>query len=58
MHVTHVTVLQAVAYLMLAVYLDNVLPHEEGGGVTRPWYYLLQPGYWLPSKVSWISWDS
>jgi len=35
-----------VAYLLLAIYLGNVLPNEVGA--RRPCYYPLLPSYWLP----------
>lgn len=40
-----ILVLQSVAYVLLAVYLDNVM-----GQGKRSWWYFLQPGYWFPSK--------
>jgi hypothetical protein len=49
-HIYWVLAIQCVAYMTLAVYMDNVLPDENG--VKRPAWYFLQPGYWLPPKVS------
>ncbi|GBF88378.1 ABC transporter A family member protein [Raphidocelis subcapitata] len=37
---------QWAAYLLLAIYLGNVLPNEVGA--RRPWYYPLLPSYWFP----------
>jgi hypothetical protein len=42
--------IQIVGYLVLAIYLDNVLP--DTNGTRKPLWYFLQPSYWLPSKVS------
>ena len=35
-------------YLVLAIYLDKVLPNEHG--VRLPFYFFLQPSYWFPAK--------
>lgn len=35
-----------VGYFILGIYLDNVLPNENG--VSRPLYYFLDPNYWFP----------
>jgi hypothetical protein len=40
---------QCLAYLLLALWLDNVLPDEHG--VCRPPWYFLQPSYWVATKV-------
>lgn len=40
---------QCVVYMLLAVYLDKVLPDRMGVRLP-PWYPLL-PSYWNPSKV-------
>ena len=40
--------IEAVVYFLLAVYLDNVLPNEQG--VRRSVVYFLQPSYWLRGK--------
>jgi hypothetical protein len=42
--------IQIVGYLVLAIYLDNVLP--DTNGTRKPVWYFLQPSFWLPSKVS------
>ncbi|EFJ52653.1 hypothetical protein VOLCADRAFT_85850 [Volvox carteri f. nagariensis] len=34
-------------YFLLAVYFDNIMPNEFG--VSKPFYYFLDPGYWFPS---------
>jgi hypothetical protein len=36
-------------YGVLAIYLDNVVPNEMG--VSRPMWYFLLPGYWMPQQV-------
>lgn len=41
--------MQIVGYLLLAVYIDNIMPDENG--TKKPFWYLLQPSYWFPSKV-------
>lgn len=41
--------LQCIVYMLLAVYLDKVLPDRMGVRLP-PWYPLL-PSYWKPSKV-------
>ena len=46
-------VLQCVVYMLLAVYLDKVLPDRMGVRLP-PWYPLL-PSYWNPSKVCFTS---
>eukprot|EP00775_Hariotina_reticulata_P013231 gene13231-13362_t len=42
-------ILQAVGWLLLAVYLDNVYPGGGNNGVARPPWYFLLPSYWLKS---------
>lgn len=42
--------LQCVVYMLLAVYLDKVLPDRMGVRALPPWYPLL-PSYWTPRKV-------
>uniref|UniRef100_A0A672SH32 P-type phospholipid transporter n=1 Tax=Sinocyclocheilus grahami TaxID=75366 RepID=A0A672SH32_SINGR len=44
----HMMLLDAVIYAFLAWYLDNVFPGQYGIG--RPFYFPLQPSYWLNSK--------
>uniref|UniRef100_A0A8C2DM69 ATP-binding cassette, sub-family A (ABC1), member 4b n=1 Tax=Cyprinus carpio TaxID=7962 RepID=A0A8C2DM69_CYPCA len=44
----HMMLLVAVIYAFLAWYLDNVFPGQYGIG--RPFYFPLQPSYWLNSK--------
>ncbi|PNW72975.1 hypothetical protein CHLRE_14g613950v5 [Chlamydomonas reinhardtii] len=34
-------------YFVLAVYFDNIVPNEFG--VSKPFYYFLDPGYWFAS---------
>ena len=41
--------MQCVGYLVLAVYLDKVLPDRMG--VRLPLWYPLLPSYWKPIKV-------
>uniref|UniRef100_A0A672SH63 P-type phospholipid transporter n=1 Tax=Sinocyclocheilus grahami TaxID=75366 RepID=A0A672SH63_SINGR len=41
----HMMLLDAVIYAFLAWYLDNVFPGQYGIG--RPFYFPLQPSYWL-----------
>eukprot|EP00887_Chlorella_sp_A99_P004461 scaffold30.g4461.t1 len=43
-----VLAVQIAGYLVLALYLDSVLP--DSNGVRRPPWFFLQPGYWWPSK--------
>ncbi|KFM23420.1 ABC transporter A family member 2 [Auxenochlorella protothecoides] len=42
--------LEALAYFVLAVYLDNILPNEQGVR-QKPWYFLL-PSYWRRDRSS------
>eukprot|EP01090_Pellita_catalonica_P008622 TRINITY_DN196_c0_g1_i1.p1 TRINITY_DN196_c0_g1~~TRINITY_DN196_c0_g1_i1.p1 ORF type:complete len:943 (+),score=171.62 TRINITY_DN196_c0_g1_i1:378-2831(+) len=35
-------------YLVIALYLDNVLPNEYG--VRKSFYFFLTPGYWFPGQ--------
>uniref|UniRef100_A0A672P8F1 ATP binding cassette subfamily A member 4 n=1 Tax=Sinocyclocheilus grahami TaxID=75366 RepID=A0A672P8F1_SINGR len=44
----HMMLLDAVVYAFLAWYLDNVFPGQYGIG--RPFYFPLQPSYWLKEK--------
>eukprot|EP01114_Cavostelium_apophysatum_P009754 TRINITY_DN2300_c0_g1_i1.p1 TRINITY_DN2300_c0_g1~~TRINITY_DN2300_c0_g1_i1.p1 ORF type:complete len:1800 (+),score=493.64 TRINITY_DN2300_c0_g1_i1:225-5624(+) len=37
-------VLDFFIYLLIALYLDNVVPSEYG--TSRPWYYFVTPSYW------------
>ncbi len=41
--------MQCVGYMVLAVYLDKVLPDRMG--VRLPFWYPLLPFYWKPTKV-------
>ena len=41
---------QCVGFMALALYLDAVLP--DANGVRLPPWFLLQPGYWFPGRVS------
>lgn len=43
-------VIQAVAWMALAIYLDNVMPN--GSGKKRPLWYFLLPSYWMNDKNS------
>lgn len=43
-------VIQWIAYLLLAIYLNNILPNEVGA--RRPWYYPLLPSYWRPRPAA------
>jgi hypothetical protein len=43
-------VIQAVAWLAVAIYLDNVMPN--GSSKKRPLWYFLLPSYWVTSKAS------
>ncbi|XP_073705778.1 retinal-specific phospholipid-transporting ATPase ABCA4 isoform X1 [Garra rufa] len=43
----HMMLLDAVVYAFLAWYLDNVFPGQYG--ISRPFYFPLQPSYWLTS---------
>ncbi|KYQ89278.1 ABC transporter A family protein [Tieghemostelium lacteum] len=40
--------LDIVFYILLYIYLDNVVPTEFGS--RRKWYFPVQPRYWFPSK--------
>jgi hypothetical protein len=42
--------IQAVAWMAVAIYLDNVMPN--GSGKKRPLWYFLLPSYWMTSKAS------
>jgi len=42
------TILDFFIYLLLALYLDNVLPNEHG--MRRPVYYFLTPSYWRGTR--------
>lgn len=39
-----------IGYFFLAIYMDNVLPNENGN--RRPFYYILVPSYWVPSLAT------
>ncbi len=41
--------LDLVIYLLIGLYLDNVLPSP--GGVRKSWYYFAQSSYWCPHAV-------
>lgn len=43
-------VVQAAAWLVLALYLDNVWP--AGSGKTRPLWYFLLPSYWVNHRAT------
>ena len=45
-----VTACNAVAYAILAWYLDQVIPGPFGR--TRPWWFVFDPSYWLDKKSS------
>jgi len=42
--------LQAGGYLLLALYLDSIVP-QEPGGTALPWYFLLMPSFWSSNRV-------
>jgi ABC-type multidrug transport system fused ATPase/permease subunit len=42
--------IQAVAWMAIAIYLDNVMPN--GSGKKRPLWYFLLPSYWVSSKTT------
>lgn len=41
-------VVDTVIFLLLGLYLDNVLPGI--GGVRKPWYYFATADYWFPNR--------
>jgi ABC-type multidrug transport system fused ATPase/permease subunit len=43
-------IIQAVAWMAIAIYLDNVMPN--GSGKKRPLWYFLLPSYWFSSNTS------
>lgn len=43
---------QAGGYLVIALFLDGVLP-QEPGGTSRPWYFPVLPSFWWPRSEEW-----
>jgi hypothetical protein len=43
-------IIQAIAWMAIAIYLDNVLPN--GSGKKRPLWYFLLPSYWVSNKTN------
>lgn len=43
-----ILIVQYACYLVLAVYLDQVIPNESG--VSRPLWFIFNPSYWMPRK--------
>ena len=41
---------QWILYLLLAIYLNNILPNVVGA--RRPWYYPFMPSYWRPPPAA------
>lgn len=46
-HIMTMLVIDALLYLIIALYVDVVLPGEYG--VSLPWYFPLAPSYWRKS---------
>ncbi|KAE9042394.1 hypothetical protein PR003_g3908 [Phytophthora rubi] len=42
--------MQSAGYLLLGWYLENVFPRTYG--VQQKWYFILQPSYWFPKKIT------
>ncbi|GBP54702.1 ATP-binding cassette sub-family A member 3 [Eumeta japonica] len=48
-HVVIMLVVDCVLYMLIALYLEKVLPGKYG--VPHPWYFPVQPSFWFPDLL-------